>query len=114
MEEDLQEFKITEVQVPGQLTGPVSASASYWSELYTSTTLRATAATPDLHTLRLAVKVSGRTYQVFRAQASMSPVTKLTTSRVSATITTAPLVESTLTMATRRTATLPTTKEWKH
>ena len=49
-----------EVQVPGQLTGPVSASASYWSAYYTSATLRATAASSDLHTLQPAVKVSGR------------------------------------------------------
>ena len=105
--------KLLKVQVPGQLTGPVSASASYWSELYTSATLRATAATPDLHTLRSAVKASGRAHQAFRSQTSTSPVTKLTTTRVIATITTASLVEDTLTTATRRTATLPTTKEWK-
>ena len=38
-------------QVPAQLTGLVSTSASGWLACYTSATLHATAATLDLHSL---------------------------------------------------------------
>ena len=58
---------------PAQLTSPPSVSASYWSACHTSATLRAAAATLDLHTLRPAVKVIGHACEGLRSQASTSP-----------------------------------------
>ena len=103
---------------------PAFNSASYWSAWHTSTALRAAAATLDLHTLRIAVNVIGRACEGLQSQASTNQVTNPTTIKSFAYFndgiaggSTLPSTSSspvtTITTATRRTATLLTTKEWK-
>ena len=78
---------------PAQLIGPPANSASYWSMCHTSATLRAAAATPDLHTLQTAVKAIGCACEGLRSQASTNQATNPTTIKSFATLTTALLVE---------------------